>query len=51
MLGMGNPWRDDSAEIARKCEGTPLVRVRETGIAAGPRIRVAATGSCRSRGC
>ena len=36
MLGMGNPWRDDPAEIERKCEGMPLVRVRATGIAAGP---------------
>ena len=36
MFGMGNPWRDDADEIARKCEGMPLVRVRATGIAAGP---------------
>ncbi len=36
MMGMGNPWRDDPGEIERKCEGMPLVRVRATGIAAGP---------------
>jgi deazaflavin-dependent oxidoreductase (nitroreductase family) len=36
MMGMGNPWRDSSAEIARKCEGMPLVRIRATGICAGP---------------
>ena len=36
MMGMGNPWRDSPDEIARKCEGMPLVRVRATGIAAGP---------------
>jgi len=36
MFGMGNPWRDTPEEIARKCEGMPLVRVRATGIAAGP---------------
>jgi deazaflavin-dependent oxidoreductase (nitroreductase family) len=36
MVGMGNAWRDTPAEIARKCEGMPLVRVRATGIAAGP---------------
>jgi deazaflavin-dependent oxidoreductase (nitroreductase family) len=35
-LGMGNPWRDSPDEIARKCDGMPLVRVRATGIAAGP---------------
>jgi len=36
MMGMGNPWRGAPDEIARKCEGMPLVRVRATGIAAGP---------------
>jgi deazaflavin-dependent oxidoreductase (nitroreductase family) len=36
MVGMGNPWRDSPEEIARKCEGMPLVRVKATGIAAGP---------------
>jgi deazaflavin-dependent oxidoreductase (nitroreductase family) len=36
MVGMGNPWRDTPEEIARKCEGMPLVRIRATGIAAGP---------------
>jgi deazaflavin-dependent oxidoreductase (nitroreductase family) len=36
MMGMGNPWRDSPEEIDRKCEGMPLVRVRATGIAAGP---------------
>ena len=36
MVGMGDPWRDSSQEIERKCEGMPLVRVRATGIAAGP---------------
>ena len=36
MVGMGNPWRDPPEEIARKCKGMPLVRVKATGIAAGP---------------
>ena len=36
MMGMGNPWSAAPGEIARKCEGMPLVRVRATGIAAGP---------------
>jgi deazaflavin-dependent oxidoreductase (nitroreductase family) len=36
MVGMGNPWRDSPDEIVAKCEGMPLVRVRATGIAAGP---------------
>jgi hypothetical protein len=36
MAGTGNPWRDDADEIARKCQGTALVQVRATGIAAGP---------------
>ncbi len=35
-LGMGNPWKMEPHEIVRKCEGLPLVRVRATGIAAGP---------------
>jgi deazaflavin-dependent oxidoreductase (nitroreductase family) len=36
MLGMGNPWRDSPAQIADKCEGMPLMRIRATGICAGP---------------
>lgn len=36
MVGMSNPWRDSPDEIVRKCEGMPLLRVRATGIAAGP---------------
>jgi deazaflavin-dependent oxidoreductase (nitroreductase family) len=36
MMGMGNPWRDAPEAIAAKCAGMPLVRVRATGIAAGP---------------
>ncbi|MFI5258484.1 MAG: nitroreductase/quinone reductase family protein [Candidatus Limnocylindrales bacterium] len=36
IVGLGNPWHDSPAEIAAKCEGMPLVRVRATGIAAGP---------------
>jgi deazaflavin-dependent oxidoreductase (nitroreductase family) len=36
MMGMGNPWRDAPEAIAAGCEGMPLVRVRATGIAAGP---------------
>jgi deazaflavin-dependent oxidoreductase (nitroreductase family) len=36
MVGMGNPWRDSPDAIARKCEDMPLVRVKATGIAAGP---------------
>jgi len=35
-LGLGNPWKMQPDEIARKCEGLPLVRVRSTGVAAGP---------------
>jgi len=35
-FGMGNPWRDDPDRIVAACEGMPLVRVRATGIAAGP---------------
>ncbi len=35
-MGMGNPNRMTSDEIEAKCEGLPLVRVRATGIAAGP---------------
>jgi deazaflavin-dependent oxidoreductase (nitroreductase family) len=35
-MGMGNPWRDTPEAIAAKCEGMPLIRVRATGIAAGP---------------
>jgi deazaflavin-dependent oxidoreductase (nitroreductase family) len=36
MMGMGNPWRDSPDAIAHKCEGMPLVRIKATGIAAGP---------------
>jgi deazaflavin-dependent oxidoreductase (nitroreductase family) len=36
MMGMGNPWRDSPDDIARKCQGMPLVRIHATGIAAGP---------------
>jgi deazaflavin-dependent oxidoreductase (nitroreductase family) len=35
-LGMGNAWKMAPEEVARKCEGLPLVRVRATGLAAGP---------------
>jgi deazaflavin-dependent oxidoreductase (nitroreductase family) len=35
-MGMGNPWRMTPDEVEAKCEGLPLVRVRATGIAAGP---------------
>ncbi|MGD0019159.1 MAG: nitroreductase family deazaflavin-dependent oxidoreductase [Candidatus Limnocylindrales bacterium] len=33
---MGNAWKMTPEEISGKCEGLPLVRVRATGIAAGP---------------
>jgi deazaflavin-dependent oxidoreductase (nitroreductase family) len=36
MMGMGNPWKDAPETIAARCQGMPLVRVRATGIAAGP---------------
>jgi MYXO-CTERM domain-containing protein len=36
MVGMGNPRRDSADDILRKCEGMPLVRIRSTGVAAGP---------------
>jgi deazaflavin-dependent oxidoreductase (nitroreductase family) len=35
-LGMGNPWQMTPDEMEAKCQGLPLVRVRATGIAAGP---------------
>lgn len=35
-LGMGNAWKMAPEEIDAKCEGLPLVRIRATGIAAGP---------------
>jgi deazaflavin-dependent oxidoreductase (nitroreductase family) len=34
--GLPNPWRCSSDEILRACEQFPLVRIRATGIAAGP---------------
>ena len=36
MAGMGNPWPGAPAEIARKCEGMPPVRIRAPGTCAGP---------------
>jgi deazaflavin-dependent oxidoreductase (nitroreductase family) len=35
-MGMGNVWKMTPAEMAAKCEGLPLVRIRATGVAAGP---------------
>lgn len=35
-FGLGNPRKADAAELERKCAAFPLVRVRATGIAAGP---------------
>jgi deazaflavin-dependent oxidoreductase (nitroreductase family) len=35
-MGMGNVWKMAPDEIVAKCEGLPLVKVRATGIAAGP---------------
>jgi deazaflavin-dependent oxidoreductase (nitroreductase family) len=35
-MGMGNPWQMTPDEMEAKCQGLPLVRVRATGIAAGP---------------
>lgn len=35
-FGIGNPWRDTPQQIEEKCKAFPLVRVRATGIAAGP---------------
>jgi deazaflavin-dependent oxidoreductase (nitroreductase family) len=34
--GLGNPWRDPDEVIVRKAAAFPLVRIRATGIAAGP---------------
>jgi hypothetical protein len=34
--GLPNPWRSSSDELLRACEAFPLVRIRATGIAAGP---------------
>jgi deazaflavin-dependent oxidoreductase (nitroreductase family) len=65
-MGMGNVWKMTPAEIDAKCEGLPLVRVRATGIAAGPEdpggwfwvVPLAASGAvaflwwrARRRGC
>jgi deazaflavin-dependent oxidoreductase (nitroreductase family) len=36
LMGMGNAWSSTPEEVEHKCEGMPLVRVRATGIAAGP---------------
>jgi deazaflavin-dependent oxidoreductase (nitroreductase family) len=35
-FGLGNPYAQSPAELARRCEAFPLVRVRATGMAAGP---------------
>jgi hypothetical protein len=35
-MGMGNAYKMSPEQIEAKCEGLPLVRVRATGIAAGP---------------
>jgi deazaflavin-dependent oxidoreductase (nitroreductase family) len=35
-FGMGNAWKATPEEVERACEGMPVVRVRATGIAAGP---------------
>jgi deazaflavin-dependent oxidoreductase (nitroreductase family) len=35
-MGIGNPWKMTPQEIEAKSEGLPLVKVRATGIAAGP---------------
>jgi deazaflavin-dependent oxidoreductase (nitroreductase family) len=35
-LGMGNAYKTSAEELEAKCEGLPLVKVRATGIAAGP---------------
>ena len=35
-FGLGNPYRQTAEEMDRRCAGFPLVRVRATGIAAGP---------------
>jgi deazaflavin-dependent oxidoreductase (nitroreductase family) len=34
--GLPNPWRSSPDEILRACEQFPLVRIRATGLAAGP---------------
>jgi deazaflavin-dependent oxidoreductase (nitroreductase family) len=35
-FGLGNPYAQSPVELARRCAGFPLVRIRATGIAAGP---------------
>ena len=35
-MGMGNVWQMTPEAISAKFDGLPLVRVRATGIAAGP---------------
>ena len=34
--GLPNPWRSSSDDLLRACDQFPLVRIRATGIAAGP---------------
>jgi len=47
-MGMGNVWQMTPEAISAKFDGLPLVRVRATGIAAGPEDRAAGSGSCPS---
>ncbi len=35
-FGLGNPFTQEPAEMQRRCAAFPLVRIRATGIAAGP---------------
>jgi deazaflavin-dependent oxidoreductase (nitroreductase family) len=35
-FGLGNPYTQSPVELTRRCEAFPLVRIRATGIAAGP---------------
>jgi len=35
-FGLGNPYKQDPEEMQRRCAAFPLVRIRATGIAAGP---------------
>ncbi len=35
-FGLGNPYKQTPEELERRCAAFPLVRIRATGIAAGP---------------
>ena len=36
LTGLGNPWRSSEDDLLRTIERMPVVRIRQTGVAAGP---------------